>query len=711
MCSDRSSFLYTSSDSETLPTVSGYSDSKVQSVMKVNVSKVRNGVQPQKQFHSKVSDSVQPSRLGKSSSEFKSCDINNILQTLKRIDQKYSLNPVKELKVTPVENNILFDLHTNEYYRNSRNTKKLLNLKPNTVEGKLIQSPYTNGKSSDDSRLLSSVDTTPVHSREGIFNMESLNKSHTFEFNNNKSDKTSNKLQFSLRNQVTKIKNSSHMETHSKPSNDFTEQSAEPTIQTAFTRGENLSFESHEKVSDYTIFPNNITSKLEVKLEEMLKKSQVSENSKSEGNHTVTSDVRSRRQSNIIETGRTSGMPASENTRHQVSSEETKLEIHDTIKNSLSNTSMQENVSIKSGNNDDRFVSFCNKSAENIFANSETVHLDNTSFYMKKHTDQDLLSSGIPTSDIRITMHADAKKLPDVETNQKNLVVSEESNSSASSVGNYGIFKSGPYKIFTVEDLVAAHGVKILEEKTSSDVQNCMKDLKEDEIMSANEDNINNDTRKAVSSKSVLESDEEISEEIEEEIEAEGTDDLPHSSNTSIVNVSVKTNSSCGEMMKRLPSHSENKHTEKQALSKKDVSSEQVSISNRSLSSDLISNKSKQEVSSNVNTPSAAIKLESEDTTVSTAHSELSSSSPLDSQNSVTHRSNSNKTDMGPLSNMKYCSIGIQTDNNMARYSECDLHQSSFNQPVLPSDTGESHSFQMMIPAYTYYPRAMEFQG
>jgi hypothetical protein len=719
MCSDHGSFLQTLSDAETLSTPSSYSDSKVHSVMKVSISNTNKGVESQKEFHSKILDSTKPSRLGKSNSEFKSCDINSILQTLKGFDQKYSLKPAKEHKVTPVQNDILSTFHTNKYSSaDSRKINMSPDLEPNAVESRLLQSPYSSGKSSNrNSRLLSSVDVTPVRPRKGIFNKESFDMSDTFEFNN-KSDQISNKSEFSLRNPVTKIERSSHIEMHSKSNNDFIEQSVESSMQTGFTRSENLSFQSHDRSSDCTVLPNNTTSKLEVQLEEMLK-SQVSENSLCEGSHTLSSTEHFKKQSNAIKIQRTSEMPASGNTRRQVSTKKPKMEMCDKIKNSLSDISLQEDFSFKSSNSEDRFVNFYSKSAENVFANSEAVHSDNTSFHLKQCTGQDFVSSDIPTSNKSITTHGDAKKVTDLETNQERSVVSEQSNSSVSSVGSHGLFKSGLYTIFTVEDLVAAHEVKILEEKASSDVQSGIKDLMKNKTVSANEDNININTSKAVRSKSeqntVLESDKEISEEIEEEIESEGIDDLPDSSNMNIKisqNKSVKTNSSFGEMMNKVSSHSEIKHTGKQVLSKKqNVSSEQVSISSRSLSSELMSNKSNQEAIDSEDVLSSSIKLESEDENVSSAHGEPSSSSPLDTKKSMSLSSNCNRTDMKPLSNIQYCSIGIQTDNNMAYHSMCGLHESSFIHPILPSNTGKSQSLQETMPVYRSYSRAMEFQG
>jgi hypothetical protein len=50
---------------------------------------------------------------------------------------------------------------------------------------------------------------------------------------------------------------------------------------------------------------------------------------------------------------------------------------------------------------------------------------------------------------------------------------------------------------------------------------------------------------------------------------------------------------------------------------------------------------------------------------------------------------------MKHLKNIKYCSIGIQTDRNVAYhpllYAKREIWQSSFSQPVMHSDIGSSH--------------------
>lgn len=55
------------------------------------------------------------------------------------------------------------------------------------------------------------------------------------------------------------------------------------------TRNENISFDSSVRYSNSTLFPDNSTSKSEVQLIETLNKSQVSGNSLSEGNNTLSS--------------------------------------------------------------------------------------------------------------------------------------------------------------------------------------------------------------------------------------------------------------------------------------------------------------------------------------------------------------------------------------------------------------------------------------
>lgn len=114
MWSQRSSFLQALSDSESLSTPSSYSISKVQTTMRVSISETNKGVKPQKEFLSKILDNTKPSRLGKSCSELKNSDINSVLQTLKRFDEKYCLKPVTEQNVIPIRNDVLLPaFHTN----------------------------------------------------------------------------------------------------------------------------------------------------------------------------------------------------------------------------------------------------------------------------------------------------------------------------------------------------------------------------------------------------------------------------------------------------------------------------------------------------------------------------------------------------------------------------------------------------------------------
>jgi hypothetical protein len=179
-----------------------------------------------------------------------------------------------------------------------------------------------------------------------------------------------------------------------------------------------------------------------------------------------------------------------------------------------------------------------------------------------------------------------------------------------------------------------------------------------------------------------------------------------------INDLSVKTNSPCGEMMNNTSSHSEIKHKRKQVLSKKqNISSEQITVSSRSLSSELISNKSEQEAVGNEDGLPSSVKLESEDKTLSSAYGGLSSSSSLHSKKSILLGSNCYKTDVKPFPDIKYCTVGIQTDCNMAYHSVCGHHESCFIHSIFPTDIGKSYSVQETMPVYRRYSRAVEFRG
>jgi hypothetical protein len=311
------------------------------------------------------------------------------------------------------------------------------------------------------------------------------------------------------------------------------------------------------------------------------------------------------------------------------------------------------------------------------------------------------------------------------ELGQDYSVVSELSDSNVSSVGSHGLFKQMPDKILTFEDLIATYEVQNFEEETNSCFPSRIKDLGENNTMSSKEGSIINGKRKIVHSEgeqnTVLESEEEISEVIEEETEVESIGALTEKSHTSINDSSFRTNSSYGEIMKQLSDHSANKVIEKQILLKEqNVPSEQCDVSNRSLSLQLVSVKSKETASDNGNTYSSSAKSEFKDKILSTACGSgdplmFQSSSPLDSQDSRFLRSDSNKTDMKPLENVEYCSIGVQTECNMicnpVSHAKIKIQHSCPSQPVMHSDTGDLHSLQETIPLYRYYSRTMEFPG
>jgi hypothetical protein len=89
-------------------------------MMKVSISKSNKDVKPQKEFLSKILDNTKPTRLGKSCSELKNCNVNSILQTLKRFDQKYCQKPVKDQEIIPVRNdNLLSTVHGNKKFSSS----------------------------------------------------------------------------------------------------------------------------------------------------------------------------------------------------------------------------------------------------------------------------------------------------------------------------------------------------------------------------------------------------------------------------------------------------------------------------------------------------------------------------------------------------------------------------------------------------------------
>jgi hypothetical protein len=302
--------------------------------------------------------------------------------------------------------------------------------------------------------------------------------------------------------------------------------------------------------------------------------------------------------------------------------------------------------------------------------------------------------------------------------------VSELSDSNISSVESHGLFKQMPNKILTFEDLIATHEVQKFEEETNSYFQSRIKDLGEKKTISSKEGSIINDTRKTVHSEgeqnTLLESEEEISEVIEEETEAESIRAVTETSHSSINDSLFRTNSSCGEIMNQFSDHSANKDIEKQIPSKEqNISSEQCDVSNRSLSLQLVCNKSKKAASDNDITYSSSVKSEFKDNILSTACGSdpltFQSSSPLHSQESRFLRSDSNKTDMKHLENAGYCSIGIQTEcdvlSNPVSHAKIMIQDSCPSQPVMNSDTREPHSLQETIPMYTYYSRTMEFPG
>jgi hypothetical protein len=120
MFSYSNSFLQALSDPESQSTPSSYSTPKVQTMMKVSINKSNKDGKPQKEFLSKMLDNTKPTRLGKPSSEFRNCNVNSILQTLKRFDQKYCQKPVKEKEVIPLRNDIFLPIfHGNSKFSSS----------------------------------------------------------------------------------------------------------------------------------------------------------------------------------------------------------------------------------------------------------------------------------------------------------------------------------------------------------------------------------------------------------------------------------------------------------------------------------------------------------------------------------------------------------------------------------------------------------------
>lgn len=672
MWSGRNPFLSTSlSNSETLFTPSSYSGSKAPTVRTVSISKTNNGVKPQNQS--------QPNTSAKPYTKFKSCDVNNVLQTIRRFDQKYSLKSDKHHEVIPAQNDILPLFRTDNIPLSSdtnsrRGTNMSLKVKPDMVKSRLLQSPYSSLKSSHEvSRLLLPIDAIPLISRKGILKNDSFDVPENSEFDNNNSELT-------LKNPLTNVQNSSHNEMQYKSDNDIIQEEARLRTQTAFTGRENISFELNDRASESSILPHDTTSKLEVQSEEMLNKSQISRNLLSEVHYDLTSREYFRRVGNIRRTQQTSRVPASEKTGYQVSPKESQLEICCEINSGLSDDSVQE----------------------------------------RSHTGQVLPSSCIPTLKQNTSLYptlANTKKLTHLESSQENSIVPELSSSHISSTSSHGFFKSLPYKILTIEDLVDALEVQKVEEKENLDVQRGVKGSKENRTVPAHKVNFNNDTRKIVHSeseqKTTVESQEEVNDEIEEELEE---DDI---NATSINDLSVKTNSSYEEMMDQLSSHCEFKYTVQQGLSKEEsISSERTNISPRSLSSHVVSDKSQQEGSDVEDVLSSSVKLESMNKIVSTSHgsdepSLAKSSSHLNSEDSGPLRPNSNETEIKYLEDTKYCSIGIQTDINVA-YPELtaknEIQQSSYSQPVMHSEGGETHSFQEITPVYRYYSR-IEKQG
>jgi len=458
----------------------------------------------------------------------------------------------------------------------------------------------------------------------------------------------------------------------------------------------------------------------------MLNKSQISRNLLSKVHHDITSSEYLQREGNIRRTQQTSRVPAFEKTGYQVSPKESQLEICCEINSGLRDDSVEENLSFKLTASEDRVINSCGNSARNILTTSEAVlnsnlgHLHNTRFLLKSHTDQVLPSTCVPTSKQNITLYptlGNMKKLTRLESSQENSAVSELSGSHISSTSSHGFFRSLPYKILTFEDLVDAPEVQKVEEEENSGVQRGVKSSKENRTVPAHKVNFNDDTRKILHSesaqKTTLESQEEVNEEIEEELEE---DDI---NATSINDLSVKTNSSYEEMMDQLSSHSEFKYTVQQDLSKEEsISSERTNISSRSLSLQVVSDKSQQEGSDVEDVLSSSVKLESMNKTVSTSNgndepSLAKSSSHLNSAYSRPLRPNSNETEIKYLEDTKYCSIGVQTDINVAcpvLNAKNEIRQPSYSQPVMHAEGGETHSLQEIIPEYKYYSR-IEKQG
>jgi ribosomal protein L12E/L44/L45/RPP1/RPP2 len=168
------------------------------------------------------------------------------------------------------------------------------------------------------------------------------------------------------------------------------------------------------------------------------------------------------------------------------------LENDNKINDTFSWDSNQEEFSFNISESEGRFVNSYRNSADNVFTNPEAAHsskidhLHDMSFILEKLTDKDLLSALIHTSNTKTTIHttlANAKKATELKPSQENSDTSKEEEEEEE------------------------------EEEVNLSVQCGIKDMRENK-MSANENNINNDTRKVICLESelnsILESEEEI---------------------------------------------------------------------------------------------------------------------------------------------------------------------------------------------------------
>ncbi|XP_069703388.1 uro-adherence factor A-like [Periplaneta americana] len=632
MWSDRQSFFDELSDTETLSTPSSYSDSKIQGLMKVNISKTNKVLGIERESASQVSDNTK-TFLANSYTSFKSRHVNTALQTLKKLDQKYT-------KVTKPQN------------INQTSNK--------SISHSSVKYPDSSSRKENSTPILQKPNSIRNKSRP-------LNKIS-----------------------VSDVSTPSYSEIYSKSDAEPVQKVLEVPVQLTLNRN-NVMYQSDSE------------SKVELKKTEPEKLMTVEKNIRP----ISMSPVPDRKQvSNSIVNKEVLKEPISDKIGWGMTEKNQKSESHTGNKTSLSDVSIQEEFSFISSASENTIITSNRKLLTDKNLVLSTPKRSSSTSVDISLTQQDKSPTG---SEIQDSTNKEAAKISISQKEVEALDLSEVENLSVSSsiqhsVDSDGLFKSGPYKIFTVEDLASVERSHV---DTSSVVKNNLnKKL-------SNENSVKNNSRHE--SNTLLDSEEEV-----DEIEKDNEQEIDKNE-TDYSYSSFKTNSSDDGQREQQSSHLVTIETGNKLVSAKQKALiKEVSSNSDKSSLHIVTNKSEDQNSDKrdivLKSKRPTIEPEYKDKSVSTNYENEDSPadiSALPDFREVLHNSSANKSE--PLCNetVRFCNVGVQTDSNTMLYPSSTT-KNEFQQSYLPptevhSDYAKSQSHRVVPPFHRYVSLPMGF--